>query len=436
MCLPVIERHQSFTAPLVVLVIIGLVLMVTGGWRGIALVMVLLLLLLITLMPTLGSARSAGGPVAGVSVVNRKVVGAFEVVTLDASAGDSLLAWLNESGFNVPESAGPVVEAYIKEGWCFVASKLHHEPGRETTPHPLVFRFATEKPVYPMRLTGLQGEPLDLELYVFGPGTAKVGGMYVETTGPVKRGEYVGVGRWPVAGGDGIVLSHAGIEAMAGDTAHLTKLVGTLTPKQMAEDLAIEFGPGEVVGRSAMSRGDALARAVDAGLGVLAGGLIAAAIAVAIWRRELKFGPEWQLSARRWLVLVFVLVLGCAAAIVTAATGPRSIEVTRWRPYRVEWFSIVSLLWERSEAAKKAGEAVTIDWVRAEVKRILESGEVIHEDPEFPAPRPIEEDSPGNYTLREVPGGVALVPVNELGQEMNEMGAGQGMMLIELPAAK
>ncbi|MCC6676602.1 MAG: DUF2330 domain-containing protein [Phycisphaerales bacterium] len=428
MCLPVIERHQSFAAPLAVLVIIGLVLMVTGGWRGIALVGFLLLLLLITLMPALGRARGAGGPVAGVSVVDRKVVGAFEVVTLDASAGDSLLAWLNESGFNVPEQARPVVEAYIQEGWCFVASKLYHEPGKETTPHPLVFRFRAEKPVYPMRLTGLQGGPLDLELYVFGPGTAKVKGMEVETTGPVKRGEYVGVGRRPYPGRDGIVLSHAGIEAIAGDTAHLTKLVGTFSPKQMAEDIQLSFGPGELSGRVAMSKDDAFWRSMDAGLLVAGCGLVLGAVVLAARRVSVK-APGARIA-----VMAGALVVGGATGLMMAATGPRAVAVQRWRPYRVEWYwGFYGPLWERSEAAKKAGEAVTIDWVRAEVKRILESGEIIYEDPEFPTPLPIEEDSPGNYTLREVPGGVALVPVNELGQEMNEMGAGQGMMLIELP---
>lgn len=430
MCLPAIDRYREFTAPLVVLVIIGLVLMVTGGWRGIALVGFLLLLGLVTLMPTLVKVRSAGGAVAGVRVVDRKVVGAFEVVTLDASKGESLLGWLKENGFNVSERAGPVIEQYIKEGWCFVASKLYHEGGEESTPHPLVFRFPAKEPVYPMRLTGLQGGPLDLELYVFGPGTAKVKGMKVETTGPVKRGESIRVGRLPDPGRDGIVLSHAGIEALAGSAAYLTKLVGSFTPAQMVEDLAIGFGPRAVSGRTAMSRGDGTARAVDAGLLVAACGLVLGAVVLAVGRVGVKAaGP-------RFAVILGAFAIGAATGLVTAATGPRTVEVGRWRPYRVEWFSIGSLLWERSAAAKKAGEVVTIDWVRAEVKRILESGEVIHEDPEFPAPLPIEEDSPGNYTLREVPGGLALVPVSELGQEMNVMGAGQGVGIIELAPVK
>lgn len=430
MCLPAIERYPQFTAPLVVLVIIGLVLLVTGGWRGIALVTLLILFAAVLLLPTLGKARSAGGPLAEVSIVDRRVVGAFEVITLDATQGDSLLAWLKDNGFTVPETAGPVIEQYIKEGWCFVASRLHHEPGKETTPHPLVFRFAAKEPVYPMRLTGLQSGELDLELYVFGPGTAKVRGMMVETTGSVKRGESISVGRRPDPGRDGIVLSHAGIEALAGSTAHLTKLVGTFTPAQMAEDLAIEFGPREVSGRVAMSSDDAFWRRMDAGLMGAACALVVGAVVLAVRR------VSAQATGPRLAVMAVAGVAGVLSGALAAATGPRTVEAGRWRPYHLRWDEVRSRLWERSEAAKQAGEAVTIDWVRAEVARILESGDVINGSTASPALQPIEEDSPGNYTLREVPGGLAIVPVNELGQEISESGAGQGLLCIELGPAK
>lgn len=426
MCLPAIERYQSFTSPLAVLVIIGLVLLVTGGWRGIALVVLLILFAVGLLLPAMGTARSAGGPIADVVVADREVVGAFEVITLDASQGDSLRAWLKGNGFTVPDSAGPVIEQYIKEGWCFVASRLHHQPGKETTPHPLVFRFPAEKPVYPMRLTGLQAGPLDLELYVFGDGTARVDGMKVETTGPVNRQETIYRDKRPTANSDSIVLSHAGIEALAGKAKHLTKLVGTFTPKQMARDIDLTFGPGEVSGRTAMSKGDAFWRSMDAGLLAAGCGLVLGAVVLAVKQVSVKAaGP-------RIAVMAGALVVGAMTGGVMAAIGPRTVEVRMWR-YRLAWSEVRYWLWERSEAAKKSGDSVTMDWVRAEIKRILESREAIYGRDASNAPLPIEEDSPGNYTLREVPGAVALVPVNELGQEIGESGAGVG--LIELGPA-
>jgi hypothetical protein len=71
----------------------------------------------------------------------------------------------------VPANAEPVIASYVKDGWVFVATKVRRDkPDNETsTPHPLSFTFKTDKPVYPMRLTGVDNEPLSVELYVFGP---------------------------------------------------------------------------------------------------------------------------------------------------------------------------------------------------------------------------------------------------------------------------
>lgn len=430
MCLPVIDRYSSAGPFLATLVLLGMALLFLGGWRGIAIVLALLLLVVATMLPALGVARSASMPMPGVSVVDRSVVGAFEVVTLDASAGDSLMKWLKENGFNVPPSAGPVVEAYIREGWCFVASKLHRaggEPGgKEMTPHPLVFRFAAERPVYPMRLTGLQAGPLDLELYVFGAGTARVEGMTVETTGPLKR-EAVN-GHWPRSDRQGIVLAHAGVEALAGNARHLTKLVGTFEPRQMQKDIGIEFGPGVVSGRRAMSRGDARELAIDVGLGVTAAGLIGAAIAIAVFKPRWTLGPEMNASRGRARVAAMMLALGCAAGVVTAAAGPRTVETERLRPYRMDWFGVINAVWKQADVAAAEQRPVTIDWVREEVKRQIESGEHSSAGRNERPWRPIEEDSPGNYTLREVKGGVVVVPVNELGQELDEQGIDFGVI--------
>ena len=69
----------------------------------------------------------------------------------------------------VPTNAEPVIASYVKDGWVFVATKVRRDkPDNETsTPHPLSFTFKTDKPIYPMRLTGVDNGPLSVDLYVF-----------------------------------------------------------------------------------------------------------------------------------------------------------------------------------------------------------------------------------------------------------------------------
>src|SRR6185295_19722006 len=93
---------------------------------------------------------------SGVEVLDRKTVGIFETATLASPDGSELMRWLGANGFAVPTNLVSTIDTYAKEGWVFVAAKLRREQGElsRTQPHPLSFKFKTEKAVYPLRLTG------------------------------------------------------------------------------------------------------------------------------------------------------------------------------------------------------------------------------------------------------------------------------------------
>ena len=118
-----------------------------------------------------------------VSILDRKIVGVFETTTIASHDAKALQTWLSENGFAVPTNAEPVIASYVKDGWVFVATKVRRDqPDNETsTPHPLSFTFKTDKPVYPMRLTGVDNGSLSVELYVFGPARAKRAHFKVES---------------------------------------------------------------------------------------------------------------------------------------------------------------------------------------------------------------------------------------------------------------
>jgi Uncharacterized protein conserved in bacteria (DUF2330) len=113
---------------------------------------------------------SANFPVSnGVSILDRQIVGIYDTETISSKDPTALQNWLLENGYTVPANAQPVIADYVKSGWVFVAAKVRRDSGAldTSTPHPLSFTFKTDRPVYPMRLTGLNGHPLTVALYVF-----------------------------------------------------------------------------------------------------------------------------------------------------------------------------------------------------------------------------------------------------------------------------
>jgi len=184
-------------------------------------------------------------PAGSVEVRNRQIVGIYDTATLTGTNGTALVEWLNGNGYKTPTSALPVISSYAAQGWVFVAATIHREAsaGNESRPHPLCFTFATAKPVYPLRLTGIENTTCSIELFVFGPDMAKVTGFNVEycgtprpTAGPLDRrsslprelfgpcepGDY-GIGNPEVCG-------------LVFPATVTTKLVGKLTAQDMQLD--------------------------------------------------------------------------------------------------------------------------------------------------------------------------------------------------------
>jgi len=131
-----------------------------------------LMILAAMLLPALATAGMSATAVLPdtVTILNRQLVGIFETETIASKDPNALQNWLSENGYEVPANAQPVIADYVKSGWVFVAAKVRRDSGAPdtSTPHPLSFTFKTDRPVYPMRLTGLNGHPLTVALYVFG----------------------------------------------------------------------------------------------------------------------------------------------------------------------------------------------------------------------------------------------------------------------------
>ena len=84
---------------------------------------------------------TATGADPGVTILAQEVVGPYETVQLSSEDPKALTAWLENHGYAVPDDVVPVIAAYVKDGFDFLALKLvpgqgvsAMRPVRVTTP--------------------------------------------------------------------------------------------------------------------------------------------------------------------------------------------------------------------------------------------------------------------------------------------------------------
>lgn len=368
--------HTAFVvAPAVWLLILALS-MHLKAWRRVVVLILLFTLGVLALLPSLGSSRGLSpSPAPSVRIVNRQEVGSFEVTTLAADDAKSLTSWLTANGFSVSPKAQGVIDAYIADGWVFVASKLQRDaPGITTSrPHPLAFTFPTTRHVYPMRLTGAEADrPLDLELYVFGASEAATPGLKPVRSDKVlidfteRRSSEIGSRslRQPLE--SDVTIQHSELGPLVGESSWATKLTGTLPVAEMQKDLYLNWSPGVSRGASVYARDDV---AKIAGACVL--------VVLAVWALVIKAIRPKSKRLRSLIALGHGLV---AVAIVLVAffaiPGVRvTTDAARYGPRY-----LADAWWEAGQSLEKDGRVLS-NWYpeskdvpledQAEVDRVL-----------------------------------------------------------------
>lgn len=105
-----------------------------------------------------------------VEVVHQGTVGPYETVTLSTEEPGALNTWLELHGYNVDETSQPIIDAYVEEGFDFIALRL--QPGKgiqQMTPVRVVMEGATF--ALPLRMVSIgTGAQTPLVLYVVGEG--------------------------------------------------------------------------------------------------------------------------------------------------------------------------------------------------------------------------------------------------------------------------
>ncbi|MEU8138434.1 DUF2330 domain-containing protein [Streptodolium elevatio] len=132
------------------------------------------------------SSRSGSGAAPGappVDVLASGTLGPFEFAQLAATDPNALAAWLGDNGFRMPDGMAESLRPYVEQRWEYVAVRLTpaaagerdaaRGPGHKQTLggelDPLQLTFASDRLVYPMRLSQRATSGQTLNLFVFAP---------------------------------------------------------------------------------------------------------------------------------------------------------------------------------------------------------------------------------------------------------------------------
>src|SRR4051812_25022774 len=123
-----------------------------------------------------------------VKVIEIKTVGAYEVAILSSTNPSALADWLAAHHFGFPKEKQSVLDQYIQRKWFFVAARINPEgngfaiksgaakPDKifPTTRqklasgelHPIIISFPSEKCIFPLAISAVNGAPSEISLYV------------------------------------------------------------------------------------------------------------------------------------------------------------------------------------------------------------------------------------------------------------------------------
>jgi hypothetical protein len=385
----------------------------------IAVVLLLLVILAALLLPALSAAKTAGmsseTSSQAVSILDRKLVGVFETTTITSRDAKALQTWLSENGFAVPTNAEPVIASYVKDGWVFVATKIRRDkPDNETsTPHPLSFTFKTDKPVYPMRLTGVDSQRLKVELYIFGPDRAEASHFNVERC---MRPNYpepppTDIWSWNWFGWSPETpnIVHPLLRKWVVGSPVATKLIATLSRADMRNDVWINWTPFGERKNLLFSRQGALTTALNWGTGLFAAGLYVVCLLAFYNKMHKPKLPRWiRIVTVASIVLVGLFYLALPKTKVRLVKGgydhmqgqqehlPSVCSYSGWRTITEARAGLREYLSNPTNAALNYWENFDNYLIGGQIR---------------------EEDSPGNYTIREINGQLEIVLYDAQGAE-------------------
>lgn len=159
-----------------------------------------------------GNASGSGGMGGGgVVVIAEEVVGPYATVQLSSQDPNALKNWLIANGYNLPPDIAPIVDAYVAEGFNFLALKLVPGQGINSM-RPVRITSMGATPVLPLRMVAAgTGQTTPITLYVMGEGRYEAANFANFT---IKETELTW--NWDTQSSDYAKIKQAGFDASGG----------------------------------------------------------------------------------------------------------------------------------------------------------------------------------------------------------------------------
>ncbi|MSP72100.1 MAG: DUF2330 domain-containing protein [Myxococcales bacterium] len=100
------------------------------------------------------SSSAENGAEDPVMVLDRQVVGPFDVATIQSEDPEALVQWLQDNDFRVSDEMVPFIALYTADGMKFTAMKLLPDQGTDAI-RPISMRYPSAGPMIPLRLTAV-----------------------------------------------------------------------------------------------------------------------------------------------------------------------------------------------------------------------------------------------------------------------------------------
>ena len=132
-----------------------------------------------------GAAGGGGGTADGVVEVEAAgQAGVFDWTALTSTGSGSLLDWLNDNGFAVPQTAADVLDTYILDGRHFLAirvrepAELDRNSAGDVEIPPIQFTCETEERFYPIAISRISAaDETEVLVYVYGDHRAEAANL-------------------------------------------------------------------------------------------------------------------------------------------------------------------------------------------------------------------------------------------------------------------
>ena len=193
-----------------------------------------------------------------VEVLDRKVVGVYDIAILAAKDPAALADWLKKNGYAFPDKGKDVLEHYTKKEWVYAAMRIDPkqlgsaEAGKLKTGElqPVRFTFASKEMVYPLKISSVNAGQTEVLLYLVadapmvlasGPSAA---GMEPEAIVPreFEYNDYVDPKYLTpcTVGSKELPLTWEALGLAKDAPRHLCKYVATYKSEEMKDDLAFK----------------------------------------------------------------------------------------------------------------------------------------------------------------------------------------------------